>query len=100
MPASISLQSIKTLLSKMKFSPVKSQREVWHKLYPQHSNYEISVDLSRPKSKYCTINWGDKIDFDRKTTSNFKDSETLVVIECIDRLFEKGYKPECITLEK
>ncbi|HAH54402.1 MAG TPA: restriction endonuclease subunit S [Flavobacterium sp.] len=100
MPTSISLQTIKNLLSKMGFLSIESQRDVWHKSYSQHGNYEISVDLSTRRSTHCSINWGDRINFDRTTTSNFKDSETLVIIECINRLLEKGYKPECITLEK
>ena len=100
MPASLSIQSIKTTLSKMGFSSAESRTGVWHKFYVRHGNYEIFVDLSKTSSKLCTINWGDEISFDRTTTSNFKDSETLVVIECVDRILEKGYKPRCITLEK
>lgn len=100
MPTSISLQVIKTVLLKIGFSPIDAQTKLLHKLYNQHGNYEISVNLSSSKPKYCSINWGDKINVDRTTTSNFKDTETLVVIECVNRLLEKGYKPECITLEK
>jgi type I restriction enzyme M protein len=32
-------------------------------------------------------------------TTNLSDKENFVVFECVNRLFEKGYKPEHITLE-
>ncbi len=35
-----------------------------------------------------------------KTTCNFEHPENFVVFECINRLFEKGYRPEHIELEK
>lgn len=34
------------------------------------------------------------------TTCNFSDPENFVVLECVDRLLEKGYRPEHIELEK
>lgn len=33
------------------------------------------------------------------TTSNFENSENFVVLECIDRILEKGYNPEDLSLE-
>lgn len=35
-----------------------------------------------------------------RTTSNFSQAENLVVLECVNRLLEKGYPPACIELEK
>jgi type I restriction-modification system DNA methylase subunit len=35
-----------------------------------------------------------------KTTCNFEHPENFVVLECVCRLFEKGYRPEHIELEK
>ena len=37
---------------------------------------------------------------DCKTTQNFSQAENWVVLECVDRLLEKGYKPQNIILEK
>ncbi len=34
------------------------------------------------------------------TTCNFSNPENFVVLECVDRLLEKGYRPEHIELEK
>lgn len=35
----------------------------------------------------------------RNTTSNFSDPENAVVLECVDRLLDKGYQPRHIELE-
>lgn len=35
-----------------------------------------------------------------KTTSNFDENENFVVLECVDRLLTKGYRPEHIELER
>lgn len=39
-----------------------------------------------------------KVNYD--TTSNFSKPENFVVFECINRLLEKGYRPEHIEIEK
>ena len=44
--------------------------------------------------------FGNKIKAERKTTQNFSQAENWVVLECVDRLLEKGYPPQNITLEK
>ncbi|USR79998.1 N-6 DNA methylase [Arcanobacterium pinnipediorum] len=36
----------------------------------------------------------------RQTTTDFSHNESFVVLECVDRLLEKGYRPEDIELEK
>ncbi len=36
----------------------------------------------------------------RKTTCNFSQPENFVVLECITRLMDNGYRPEHIELEK
>ena len=35
-----------------------------------------------------------------KTTCNFEHNENFVVLECVCRLFEKGYRPEHVELER
>src|SRR4051812_27171846 len=61
--------------------------------------YIISINLLGDESKW-SIDYGDKIIVHRKTTSNFSQSETLVVLECVIRLLKKGYPPASIELEK
>lgn len=86
---------IKELLKAMNYMPKNCANNVYTKDYPSHDNYSIEVDFNSKK-----INYGDKIIFGNTTTSNFSKPENFVVLECINRLLEKGYKPENIELEK
>jgi hypothetical protein len=68
---------------------------IYSKTYAQHQHYTITVNFETEKIAYPEpINLGDK------TTSHFEASENFVVLECVNRLLEQGYKPENITLEK
>ena len=87
-------EDYKLLLKVLGFSPKDGAVEVYQKEYKQH-NYSIEVDFS--KEKIC---YGDLIGADCKTTQNFSQAENWVVLECVDRLLEKGYKPQNIVLEK
>lgn len=56
----------------------------------------LRVDLKNekliyPEEKGLTVN--------ERQTCNFGQNENFVVFECVNRLFEKGYKPEHIELE-
>jgi type I restriction enzyme M protein len=75
-----------------------AERKLWRdieKKYAAHKNYAIEVDFNHEK-----INYGVLIHQDSKTTQNFSQMENWVVLECVDRLLEKGYPPQRITLEK
>lgn len=68
----------------------------YEKYFPIVDCY-IRVDFNREKIIYPE----DKgIVISKKTTCNFSDPENFVVLECITRLLEKGYRPEHIILEK
>ena len=56
----------------------------------------VSVDFDNKKIIYPEDN-GLKVH--DKTTSNFEHPENFVVLECVCRLLEKGYRPEHIELE-
>ena len=86
---------IKGLLKAMNYMPKNGVNNVYIKEYPSHNNYSIEVDFNIQK-----INYGDKIILGNTTTSNFSKPENFVVLECINRLLEKGYKPQNIELEK
>jgi len=90
-----SASEIKTLLKALNFSLKEGAGATWTKNFPAHDNYNISVDFEKEE-----IDYGSKITLGDKTTCNFKASENFVVLECVDRLLEKGYKPENFTLEK
>ncbi|MDD4351811.1 MAG: N-6 DNA methylase [Candidatus Gracilibacteria bacterium] len=93
------LNQFKNLLSALGFSPKDGEISVYSKEYKNHKNYEISISLGEDL-KSSKINWGKKITVVRSTSSDFSKPETLVVLECINRLLCNGYKPESIILEK
>ena len=76
-------------------SKEKASADIFSKEYPQAGGYRIEVDLKKSQ-----INYGKKIKAENKTTQNFSQPENFVVLECVNRLLEKGYKPENIILEK
>jgi len=86
---------MKDLIQKTGFSPKENTKGIFIKKYSGFDNYVIEVDFENKK-----INYGEKIKSERATTQNFFDDENWVVLECVDRLLTKGYKPEDIVLEK
>lgn len=85
---------IKKLLLALGFKPKNDTVDVYAKAYQQHNGYVIEVNFSKK-----SINYG-KIAADCKTTQNFSQDENWVVLECVNRLLEKGYSPKNIILEK
>lgn len=64
------------------------------KWYARHE-CAITIDERKKKIIYpANIKLGDD------TTANFSHPENLVVLECVDRLLRKGYRPEDLHLEK
>ncbi len=80
------------LLKAIGFHPKENTSGIFHKKY---NGYAVEVDFDGEK-----FNFGEKITAGRETTQNFSQAENWVVLECVDRLLEKGYKPENIILEK
>lgn len=85
---------IRDLVKILGFVPKDNTVGIYEKKYQQH-NYSIEIDFS--KEQIC---YGHLIGADCKTTQNFSQAENWVVLECVDRLLEKGYKPQNIILEK
>ena len=85
---------MKILIQKIGFLPKENESDIYFKKY---GPYLIEVDLRNE-----TINYGGKIIFNdtKNTIQNITKSEDWVVLECVNRLLEKGYKPEDIILEK
>ena len=84
---------MKNLLQVIGFQPKENAKDIFIKKYPD--GYIIEIDFQKE-----IINYGDKIICESKTTQNFSQAENWVVLECVNRLLEKGYRPEDITLEK
>ncbi|WP_283700454.1 Eco57I restriction-modification methylase domain-containing protein [Clostridium perfringens] len=96
----LEINYIKNIFRKMGFSLKNGEKNTWYKSFSNHNNYEISVLLNETNYKNSSINYGGSIEVVRSTTSNLSDDENLVVLECVNRLLEKGYKPSNIVLEK
>ena len=87
-------QYYQDLINFLNFQPLNEAQTIYFKDFKEH-NYKITIDFEKEKIDYPKpITLGDK------TTSNFEASENFVVLECVVRLLEKGYKPQNITLEK
>lgn len=92
----ITINNFKSLItSSLGFEQVDGT-QVYSKKYDSIS-CELQVDFARelliyPKDK------GFKVE--AATTCNFSAPENFVVFECVCRLFEKGYRPEHIELER
>lgn len=87
-------ENIKALLKVLGYKSKNGTNNVCEKQY-SNCNYVITVDFNNKK-----IDYGTKIKMGNATTSNFVKPENFVVLECVNRLLEKGYKPENIELEK
>ncbi len=81
------------LIQTLGFTPKENTSDIFQKKYAD--GYFIEVDLENKK-----LDYGDKITFQSKTTQNFSQAENWVVLECVNRLLEKGYAPKNISLEK
>ncbi|NLJ82148.1 MAG: N-6 DNA methylase [Bacteroidales bacterium] len=82
----------KKLIQTLGFLPKENTSGIFQKKY---NGYAIEVDFEN-----SVFNFGNKIKWESKTTQNFSQAENWVVLECVDRLLEKGYQPQNITLEK
>ncbi len=83
----------KLLLKQLGFLPKENAQDVFIKKYLD--GYAIEIDFQKK-----LINYGSQIIAENKTTQNFSQEENWVVLECVNRLLEKGYKPQNIILEK
>lgn len=83
---------IKKHITALGFVPKNGTNGIYHKIYV---DYAIEIDFEKQ-----SINYGSGIIAESKTTQNFSQPENFVVLECVDRLLTKGYKPQSIVLEK
>jgi type I restriction enzyme M protein len=83
----------KQLIQSIGFTPKENSSGIFQKTYA--GGYSIEIDFDNKK-----IDFGNLITCESKTSQNFSQSENWVVLECVNRLLEKGYAPKNITLEK
>lgn len=84
---------IKDIVKQLGFLPKERKIDIYYKKYVNF-NYVIEIDFNKEKIKY-----GNLIKTGDATTCNFEKDENLVVLECVNRLLEKGYHPPKIILE-
>lgn len=90
----IDTKNLKKVLSELGY--IETKKDVYVKSYRDDMFY-ICVDIEKGMIAYPE-NSGMKIY--RKTTCNFSENENFVVLECITSLFDRGYLPANIELEK
>lgn len=83
---------IKKHIIALGFVPKNGTNGIYHKIYV---DYAIEIDFEKQ-----SIDYGNSIIAESKTTQNFSQPENFVVLECVDRILTKGYKPQNIILEK
>jgi len=94
--------TIKKLIIALGFVPVDGEDGVFQKKYTQHDGYILRVDFANEDIEYADTSFDEsgRISVGSKSTSNFSKQENFVVLECVNRLLEKGYAPNSIELEK
>lgn len=91
------MENIISFIKVLGFTAKNGEDNIYSKKY---NNYEINIRYNEEFPEKSEIDYGSKILCNRRTTCNFHQEETFVVLECVNRLLEKGYKPENIELEK
>ena len=84
---------MKKLAQSIGFQPKENTSGIFIKKYA--NDYAIEIDFEKE-----TFFFGGKIKIGDKESQNITKPEDWVVLECVNRLLEKGYKPENISLEK
>lgn len=95
-----SIDTIKNTLQALGFVPVDGKSGEWSKTY---SAFKHSINIALGKTGAdCRIDYGSAIKSNagRTSTQNLSQSESLVVLECVDRLLAQGYPPDSLVLEK
>ncbi|WP_395076862.1 restriction endonuclease subunit S [Flavobacterium sp.] len=84
---------MKNLAQVIGFQPKENAKDIYIKKYLD--GYAIEIDFDKK-----TFHFGGKIKILGKDSQNITKSEDWVVLECVNRLLETGYKPENISLER
>lgn len=90
----ITKNNLKCMLITIGFSKLSNDK--FEKYYP-FSDCSVIVDFRSEKIIYPEDK-GFKVN--AATTTNFSEPENFVVLECVSRLLDKGYRPENIELER
>ena len=64
------------------------------------NGYQISIAFNSSSPEESKIDYGSEIKVWHRAISSLAKDENLVVLECVVRLLQKGYRPESLELEK
>ena len=81
------------MIKSLGFKISDSSNSKYTKYYTDGSN--IIVDFSKR-----VITYSNNIRIDRRTICNFSKEENFVVLECVNRLLDLGYRGDNLYLEK
>ena len=87
-----------TFFKELNFKPVAGQQNKWVRVF--NDGYKIVVIFDKDNLEDSKIDYGKDIKVERNTTTSLRLPENFVVLECVSKLLERGYKPEKIVLEK
>lgn len=90
----ITQENLSDALVSLGFQPSESSG-VFSKVWD--SGASIRVDMDKRRIIY-PVDDGFKVN--KSTTCNFSDNENFVVLVCVAKLFDKGYRPESLELER
>lgn len=95
----VEITYIRNLIKHLGFYLLNGTGEIWEKTYTNHDNYIIQIDFDKETINYVIDDEDKCVIVSNRTTCNFSQKENFVVLECVDRLLVKGYKPNSIELE-
>lgn len=72
-----------------------TDEKVYVKRYSKHNPYLLKVDIENKRIWY-----GNEIKVNHQKVLGFDEDENFVVLECVNRLLEKGYEPKHLELER
>lgn len=90
----ITISNLKNVLLAIGFE--ETTKNIFTKQYQHFAFAELIVDFNTQKIIYPDVL---KV-WDKTSSGNFEHPENFVVLECVTRLMDKGYRPEHLQLEK
>ena len=90
----INKNNLQTLLVALGFKEPKMNGFYYIKDFPDYGDCQMAVDFGKERLVYPNSILGGN------RNTGFDQNENFVVFECVNRLLEKGYRPESIELEK
>ena len=92
----ITQENLPQLLETLEFSSSSKNSDISPKIYTKTYNNGVQIIVNFQEKK---IRYPEAIQKGDETTCNFSHNENFVVLECVNRLLEKGYPPENLELE-